>query len=862
MTQLDTPRPDKIWLTGLIFILFSFLIFCIPLWVTLGDSANGLFIVHYVSAFGYFAILIISGKLKRGRGGLAPMFAFLILSLISCYSLNRNFNVFQESVSWWCVLLTISCINYLSLPFYSRMPRWGQYLVCTIAGVSLCMFLYLTIYLMPAYIISAIGVIALGLGLHSFVPVLFVIYTLVFLVKAARDNLRIFLPFFIGVAIVVITVIQFNIRWKAEITRVEDDIDRAGDNRHNNLPRWVAVAQDCRPTGFNERFLKTGLVYEASGTWNWDIFDFRAFRQFNEQRKHDPLIMIATLFHGTSILNQEDRIKILEALYDSRHAAQERLWRGDALSTNKIKTDVQFWPRLHLSYTEMELTVANNTLQPTWSDQQEALYTFHLPEGSAVSSLSLWINGHEEKGVFTSRHKADTAYRSIVNYEHRDPSLIHWQEGNKVIVRVFPVLPHETRRFKIGITAPLEKKGDRLIYHSSWFDGPPSGKAVASVHIDPQETLEHQQTSDNFHDDDDLHPSSARIPEPDRDQSPPNRQGAYIADWSLSFDDPGITPQTFSFNGQQYTAETAQPEFDTTDIHNVYLDLNKSWSKDDYTTLLPLLKNKKVYVWQPNNGLIELTPQTSDLLFRQCERLQFSLFPLSVISDKTHSLLISKSAPSSPSLSDLNGSDFSGGLHTWLANPGRLRLFCIGDEVSPYLKTLKECGAFSFDKGDWPTLRQRLTENRFLSNNDQPDLFHIDPAGLLIRKTPMESDTGKNKAPDHLLRLFAYRQIQQTLEGHLPGDYTDQDEPTVDTLVKTAQEAGIVSPVSSLVVLENQEDYKRFDIAQSLNGLKNASIQGKGAVPEPGEWALLGLVIVLFVIVRLRSSRTSLNAKV
>ena len=81
-----------------------------------------------------------------------------------------------------------------------------------------------------------------------------------------------------------------------------------------------------------------------------------------------------------------------------------------------------------------------------------------LPEGATVSSLSLWIGNHEAKGVFTSRHKADSAYREIVGYQHRDPSVVHWQEGNKVVVRVFPIDPNTPRRFKIGITAPLESR--------------------------------------------------------------------------------------------------------------------------------------------------------------------------------------------------------------------------------------------------------------------------------------------------------------------------------------------------------------------------------------------------------------------
>jgi hypothetical protein len=59
-----------------------------------------------------------------------------------------------------------------------------------------------------------------------------------------------------------------------------------------------------------------------------------------------------------------------------------------------------------------------------------------------------------------------------------------------------------------------------------------------------------------------------------------------------------------------------------------------------------------------------------------------------------------------------------------------------------------------------------------------------------------------------------------------------------------------VSPVSSLVVLETREDYKRFDIKDTDNSLKNASLNGKGAVPEPHEWALI--IIAVFVILTIK----------
>jgi hypothetical protein len=51
------------------------------------------------------------------------------------------------------------------------------------------------------------------------------------------------------------------------------------------------------------------------------------------------------------------------------------------------------------------------------------------------------------------------------------------------------------------------------------------------------------------------------------------------------------------------------------------------------------------------------------------------------------------------------------------------------------------------------------------------------------------------------------------------------------------------------VVLEKQEDYERFDIKQD-EGLGNAALGSKGAVPEPHEWALIILAIFLLITLK------------
>jgi XrtN system VIT domain protein len=70
-------------------------------------------------------------------------------------------------------------------------------------------------------------------------------------------------------------------------------------------------------------------------------------------------------------------------------------------------------------------------------------------------------------------------------------------------------------------------------------------------------------------------------------------------------------------------------------------------------------------------------------------------------------------------------------------------------------------------------------------------------------------------------------------------------------VIRLAEKANIVTPVSSLIVLETQQDYERFGIEESKNSLKNASMKASGAVPEPHEWLMI-LLTAATVIYLLR----------
>ena len=121
---------------------------------------------------------------------------------------------------------------------------------------------------------------------------------------------------------------------------------------------------------------------------------------------------------------------------------------------------------------------------------------------------------------------------------------------------------------------------------------------------------------------------------------------------------------------------------------------------------------------------------------------------------------------------------------------------------------------------------------------------------MVIENRVEGHSNGSDNAPDHLARLFAYNNIMRQLGANFfNNDFVNE------RLVDEAAAAYVVSPVSSLVVLETKEDYERFGIQDKENSLHNASKNSSGAVPEPHEWALIVVFLLLVASYIVRHSR-------
>lgn len=797
-----------------------------------------IFVCNFSISVIYFFSLLGSGNLKAEKNGLIHFLQALVLLLISAYSLNHSLPVFELSAQWLTVLLIAICSSYSLLGFWDKLPSWLRNVASFLMGIGLILFLYLSIYLIPLYPVSFIGLIALGISIHSFIPLLLFIFTLKWLLLKAKHYPKVRNFFYIGISVSLLIVFAFVLQWNKIDRMVNSKYQHSLIADNTELPSWVKVAEVLPVNGITEKYLKSGLVYTLVNGKESDWFAWGLpSRNFDEIRRHDPLIVIASLVALPNTISTDDKIKILESSFDARHKTQDRLWRGEDLSTTNVISNIRIWPQYRMAYTEQTITVANNDKNERWRNQQEAIYTFHLPEAAVVSSLSLWINGKEEKGILTTKGKAENAYKQIVGVESRDPSVVHWQEGNTVSVRVFPVMANNVRVFKIGITAPLTLESGKLRYESVYFDGPDDAQAKEIVQVDWVEKPA-DITMDGFT----LNANNRFI-----------KEGDYKRKWDLSFKPTELSPKQFRFKQYSYQVKPYQMRFQPNAFDAVYLDVNNAWTKTEFEEVVDALGQKPVYVF--DDELIKLNEDNSSDLFKLLHKRRFSLFPFQSIDHPSTALVITKGTISSPNLNDLKGSAFASSLEKWIQRGDHVCVYNLGNTLNPYLKTLKEHRTFYYANGDIALLQQLLRENKFIATQEDEDHIVIDNAGIVLNRK--KDSVGSGDAPDHLLRLFAYNHLLQQLNHKI---FTNQESDTL--LVAIAQEANIVSPLSSLVVLETAADYERFDIKASKNSLQNASMKSKGAVPEPHEWALIIGSFLLIIWLKYKQRLNQFLAKI
>ena len=824
-----------IWL-GYALLLISFSLFVIFEFLNERQRSGSFaaFVVHYSLALTYVGVLLHQKMygLKKSwmKKNISYTIILLHLFLISAYALNRDIHVFENSVNWLCCYIVLSSVVVLSFHYFDLLPGWINRIQYLLLGSAILFYGYLAIFVAEVYVIGGVGILFFGIGAHIFVPLVLLV-SCGFLIRYSRRKKFISYGWIaIGFFASVFYTAGFVTEWTTRVSQIES-LASQSVLYESDLPTWIKIGESVPSDWITERILKSDLVYtmhhESTG---WQFFPSI---RWAEARKHDPFVFISSLFK-TNALSKEDRVKILQAISGSRHKAVERLWSGDNLTTSYIVSDIDIHPEFRLSYTEKYLNIRNDArAHGWWGSTEEAIYTFDLPEGSVITSLSLWVNGQESKGILTSKQKAVKAYKTIVGVERRDPSVVHWQEGNTVTVRVFPCTSEEERKFKIGITSPLVELHGKLRYQNAVFQGPNPHEV--------KETIRFRFLGDY---------SASEIPNDfTRDKNGDYvAEGEYNPDFEMLFDAGALRPdKKFVWDGFQYSIAKQEKQYATFNPARLFLDINKSWTPQELGKVKTFLKDKEVFAYN-HDRFIKLTDDNWDLVDELALR-NFSLFPFYLIKSPKDALVITKGDPLSPHLRDIKDSKFAAGIKSFFAKGEKVYVYNLSEKTSTYIKSLRELRAFEFSTGTSEELIKLLANHVYPKTTETENEVVLHDAGLVIKKQPAERAHTSN-APDHLVRLFAYNNIMRQVGSHyFTDDYSDA------RLVDEASTAYVVSPVSSLIVLESQHDYDRFDISNKEDSLRNASRQSSGAVPEPHEWLLIILFLLFAVIITYRKTQ-------
>ena len=754
---------------------------------------------------GVILALMLFRRLFRGQdASRVEWLSLLGLFTINSFTLSNDLEMFSPAAQWVYgtlgafFVLRVLHENHLNPPIWLTLPT--QFF----SGAAWFLSLYYSIYMLPLIGAGFIGILVMGLGLHAFMPAS-VFGTICYFAFRDRQTIWERTAFVLGAALPIVSIISLALYWGGINQQVKEFTGPGEGSRP--LPAWLEVSQRI-PNNYLVRQLFLGdFKYDFTEPDN-KMFGFqRIGMMYDRGRVHDPVLNTAQLMSGTIDLPLEERLKVLRTALNSGHLTERKLWTGRDLSISRVESRVTIYPEFRLAYAEKTFWIKNNSWQP--GDTQEALLTFHLPEGSTSSSMSLWVNGEERPSRLTTREKADQAYTQIVGVEVRDPALLHWQEGNRLTLTVFPCTPEEMRQVKIGFTIPLHAEDGLLKYQSVYFEGPVlNGKESIDLKIAGEGPLEEK-------------PRWMRSV----GAGEHTYRGPVKEAWEVALKELPLSRSTFAFNGACYHLEEADPMLAPFVPTDVYLDVNAAWTEEEFENLWRLFAGKNIFVY--DGSMRQLTAGDYRSVCRRLQQLRFSVFPIGRIATPEQSLLITKNGPATPHFSQLK--ELSGYFNGAMQNGYQLRIFSLNRKVPIYLRHFTYSGhclvaGATPEEIGYYVRKEGFPEYAFRSGSTV-----VEESGVRVVKRAGECPAGN--APDHLLRLYAYNQILAQHDS--PKDQTEE------TLIDLANEAFVVSPLSSLIVLETEKDYERFDIDVNERSLQNAAEKGTGSVPEPHEWAII-----------------------
>ena len=748
-----------------------------------------------------------------------------------------------EVALWVCfIALAISALNeWLSDPIrYALLPLLS-------AGAFLCVAF--VIVLGPLMAFAWFFVWAAGLGFLPYSP-LFALVAFVLNLMRLESSVRqrVVARWLIAgpAALIVIYSIYYKIQWnRAEEVMRRPEIS-AGHNRlDEDLPLWIQKAARIPANHVTQMVLQPNRRSEIS--------------IFGLQTLFDPLAFLSSTSpwsgsRGVDIISAEDSGRMLHLLYGQSHAYLDRLWRGHSLITTNVQTHVQIHPELRVAYTETTLSIFNEDQDSNHKVMglrlsagnvpQEAIYTISVPEGSICTKLSLWVNGEERPARLTFKSTARRAYETIVSVERRDPSYVEWLDGNRLRLRVFPVSPGQYRTVRVGIVSPLRADEGRLTYNRIEFDGPVQTFAEQSVLVDLFSSARLDvESSGMFLKEKVVSDGQVR-----------QFRGSFVRPhWSFSFPAPAAGG-SISAGGKSFLVHPLQMENKPFSPQAILVAVNGSRSRAAWKEFISKTYGLGLPVYILTNEWFETADVKKAMAYLDdCEIPAFNLYPPAFPATRKLGpvLWVTSGEEQSIPLGELRGSIRFANTQIAATERPADAVAVLNGRVSEYTASLIDLDRLLLVAQDEASTLKMLGDRRIQVPRETERVFPLRASAIELEES---AESASRPGSDLLVRMLMYRRIMRTLGQR----FFNHDLDNAD-MVKLARDGMIVSPVSTLIVLESEADYKRFGIENDPSLLGQSKLEAPGAVPEPHELALLLLILLVIFYTRTRI-RTAVHA--
>ncbi|MBA3465125.1 MAG: hypothetical protein H0T46_34650 [Deltaproteobacteria bacterium] len=499
---------------------------------------------------------------------------------------------------------------------------------------------------------------------------------------------------------------------------------------------------------------------------------------------------------------------------------------------------------------DLAVTEVTHVFHNGADERREGTFRFPVPDGAMLIGMSMEVNGEMMEGEIVEREKARAVYEKIVD-EMLDPALLEWEEGNWFKLRVFPLEARADKKVVIRYITPLARAQSAWEYGYS-ISAPDRGAiGQVTVKVDGQVALSQRNVAQGI--DLTIPVALAKVPSVMRET---RTDAVYTA--------VRIAP---TFNSNVMPGSSLQPKklaivFDTS---RSSLEGRAQALELLETTLKELSPDDKFVVLASD---VEIAASSQDYTAPSPESITGALEFIKAIepdgaSDLGRALaVLGERAPSDiiyigdgiPTWGE-QGTEELGVLAAKLNAPIEAALIGKGASTTLWSELTGKTG------GRAMIVKSQLDERRFVLaaiHADAPKLTDVKinaPAGSIVfpmtaatvfagdeivavMKTPIDQPmppsvrlTGKLGGADHSEEItltpaaktdrVAQRWARQQLA------FMEASDAPKDDIVKLSTDLGVLSKYTSLLVLENDEAYKQYQIER-----KQAEAQQLAQAPQ------------------------------